>query len=102
MTKTATRYDPLSPQVQADPYPFYASLRRDAAVYYVESLQGFAVSRYTDARRVMHDAATFSSEAMAALVARPVDYAADGLAPGRASGVAPSGPSAHVAHGRGG
>ena len=77
MTKTATRYDPLSPQVQADPYPFYASLRRDAPVFYVDSLQGFAVSRYADARRVMHDDATFSSEAMAALVARPAEYAAD-------------------------
>lgn len=77
MTKTASRYDPISPLVQADPYPFYASLRHDSPAYYVDSLQGFVVSRYADTRRVMHDDVTFSSEAMAALVARPAEYAAD-------------------------
>ena len=44
MTKT-THYDPLSPQVQTDPYPFYASLRHDAPVYYVDRSRA-AVSRF--------------------------------------------------------
>jgi cytochrome P450 len=71
---TAVRYDPLSPEVQTDPYPTYAALRREAPVYYVESLAAYAISRHADVRRVMHDHRAFSSEAMAALVARPADY----------------------------
>ena len=63
--------------MQPDPYPFYAALRADAPVAYVESLQAYAVSRHADVRRVMHDHETFSSEAMAALVSRPAEYAAE-------------------------
>ena len=44
----ALDYDPFAPAVQADPYPFYASLRRDAPVAYVDALSAFAVSRYGD------------------------------------------------------
>jgi cytochrome P450 len=79
MTPTIA-YDPFSIEVQANPYPSYARLRREAPVHYVESLDAFAVSRHDDVRRVMHDHRTFSSEAMAALVARPVEYA-DAAAP---------------------
>jgi cytochrome P450 len=74
---TAGGYDALAPEVQADPYPYYATLRRDAPVCYVESLDAYAVSRYTDVRRVMRDDLLFSSEAMATLVSRPADYAAE-------------------------
>jgi cytochrome P450 len=70
-------YDPLAPDVQRDPYPYYAALRADAPVYFVESLQAYAVSRHADVRRVMHDHSTFSSEAMAALVSRPAEYASE-------------------------
>jgi cytochrome P450 len=73
----ASEYEPLAPAVQTDPYPYYAALRHDSPVCFVESLQAFAVSRHADVRRVMHDNATFSSEAMAALVSRPTEYAAD-------------------------
>jgi cytochrome P450 len=65
-------FDPLSSEVQADPYPVYAELRRRAPVHHVETLDAYAVSRYDDVRRVLHDAETFSSEAMAELVRRPV------------------------------
>src|SRR5437867_2259836 len=75
MTPTTIAYDPFSLEVQADPYPSYARLRSEAPVYYVESLDAYAVSRHAHVRRVMHDHRTFSSEAMAALVARPVEYA---------------------------
>ncbi len=73
MTTTIV-FDPFDAAVQADPYPAYARLRLDAPVHYVESLDAFAVSRHADVRRVMHDHRTFSSEAMAALVARPGEY----------------------------
>ena len=78
MTNTAVAYDPFAAEVQSDPNPFYAALRREAPVYYVESLDAYAVSRYDDVRRVIHDHTTYSSEAMAALVSRPVEIGRDG------------------------
>jgi cytochrome P450 len=75
--RTAPAYDPLSEVVQRDPYRFYAALRADSPVAYVDSLQAYAVSRHADVRRVMHDHETFSSEAMAALVSRPGEYATE-------------------------
>jgi cytochrome P450 len=71
----ALAYDPLHDDVQADPYPYYAALREQVPVCWLDSLQSFVVSRYDDVRRVMHDHDTFSSEAMGALVSRPVEYA---------------------------
>jgi cytochrome P450 len=69
-TVTSKSYDPLDPAVQADPYPFYAELRRDAPVQFVESLDAFVVSRHADVRKVLDDHETFSNQAMAALVER--------------------------------
>src|SRR6478672_6337849 len=76
MTKDLSfAYDPVNDDVQSDPYPYYAALRENAPVYWLDSLQSFVVSRYGDVRRVMRDHDTFSSEAMGALVSRPVEYA---------------------------
>jgi cytochrome P450 len=77
MTTTARDYDPLDHAVQADPYPYYAELRRSAPVQFIESINAYVVSRHADVRKVLHDAGTYSNEAMAALVARPADYAQD-------------------------
>jgi cytochrome P450 len=41
-------YNPLLPEVQANPYPFYAALRRNDPVAWLEPLQCWAVSRYAD------------------------------------------------------
>jgi cytochrome P450 len=71
----AVRYDPLHEDVQSDPYPYYTALRETAPVHWLDSMQSFVVSRYDDVRRVMHDHNTFSSQAMGALVSRPVEYA---------------------------
>jgi cytochrome P450 len=71
---SAVSYHPLSPAVLADPYPTYAELRADAPVSRVEDLDLWVVSRHADVRRVLHDARTFSSAAMAAAVARPMEY----------------------------
>jgi cytochrome P450 len=78
MTNTSVAYDPFATEVQSDPNPFYAALRRESPVYYVESLDAYALSRYGDVRRVMHDHTTYSSEAMAAIVSRPVEIGRDG------------------------
>jgi cytochrome P450 len=75
--EVALTYDPLNSDVQSDPYPYYAALRERAPAFWLDSMQSFVVSRYDDVRRVMHDHSTFSSEAMGALVARPVEYADD-------------------------
>lgn len=71
----ALAYDPLDNDIQSDPYPYYAALRQNAPVNWLDSLQSFVVSRYHDVRRVMYDHTAFSSEAMGALVSRPVEYA---------------------------
>ena len=55
-------YNPLSPEVKANPYPYYADLRRSAPVYYVESLDCWAVSRYADVNYVLRTPKLFSSE----------------------------------------
>jgi cytochrome P450 len=69
------RYDPLAPDVQADPYPYYSMLRRDAPVSYLPELDLWAVARYEDVRRVMRDNVAFSSEAMADAVSQPEEFA---------------------------
>lgn len=56
-----TTYDPLNPAVTANPYPHYAELRAEAPVQWLESLQGFAVSRWDDVLAVLSDGQTFSS-----------------------------------------
>jgi cytochrome P450 len=41
-------YNPLSPAVQNNPYPYYAELRDKAPVAWIEPMQAWAVSRYAD------------------------------------------------------
>jgi len=44
----AVAYDPLAPEVIADPYPWYERLRDDAPLYYETRSQIWALSRYDD------------------------------------------------------
>ncbi len=55
-------YSPLDPVVRADPYPYYAWLRRHAPVKYVAAVNAWVVSRHDDVRRVLLDHLTFSSD----------------------------------------
>jgi cytochrome P450 len=57
-------YNPFSPVVQKDPYPYYAALREGAPVFHIEALRGFAVSRYDDVVFVLKNPGLFSSDAM--------------------------------------
>jgi cytochrome P450 len=41
-------YNPLSPDVIDNPYPYYTHLRTHAPVYWIEPLRGWALSRYAD------------------------------------------------------
>jgi cytochrome P450 len=46
----------------ADPFRFYARARAEAPVFYSDELGYWVVSRYEDARAILNDHATFSSE----------------------------------------
>jgi cytochrome P450 len=54
-------YNPVLPEVQANPYPYYAALRRDNRVAWLESLQCWTVSRYDDVDYALRNPEIFSS-----------------------------------------
>ncbi len=61
---TEIHYEPLSPEVNRDPYPFYEQMRREAPVHRIPSSGFYAVTRYADVMRVLKDPEIFSSSAM--------------------------------------
>jgi cytochrome P450 len=58
-------FDPFSPEVQRDPYPHYAALRRAAPVYEVPGRGMWAVSRHADVGFALRHPELFSSSIMA-------------------------------------
>ena len=54
-------YNPLSPEVIDNPYPYYAHLRTHAPVYWIEPLQGWALSRYADVDFALRNPQIFPS-----------------------------------------
>lgn len=54
-------YNPLSPEVQNNPYPYYVELRDKAPVAWIESMQAWAVSRYSDVDFALRNPRLFSS-----------------------------------------
>lgn len=54
-------YNPLDPEITSNPYPHYAQLRSEAPVHWLETMQGFVVSRWDDVTAVLKDGKTFSS-----------------------------------------
>ena len=54
-------YDMYSVEINADPYPVYRRLREEAPLYYNETHDFFAVSRYEDVERGFLDAQTYIS-----------------------------------------
>ncbi len=59
-------YNPLSPEVQANPFPYYARLRRDTPVLWVEPLRAWMVSRYQDVEYAIRNPQLFSSAGFSA------------------------------------
>ena len=53
--------DPFSPEIVADPYPFYGQLHQGRAVHWVPSQEMWLVSGYEGVAEVLRDPATFSS-----------------------------------------
>src|SRR5262249_19878785 len=58
----ASDYDPLRPEVRADPYPYYAALRRESPVHQIApGMPFYCVSRYDDVLFVVQHPELFSS-----------------------------------------
>ncbi len=57
-------YNPFSPEVRQDPFPYYRELRRSKPVSYVEPIGMYAIARYADVRFVFQHPELFSSSVM--------------------------------------
>ena len=55
-------YDPLSPEVLADPFPHYRRLRDEAPAYYSEKYDTWFLSRFADVWAAERDARFFTIE----------------------------------------
>jgi cytochrome P450 len=63
-TVRAADYDMLDPKVRANPYPYYAALRRESPLHRIRpELPLFALSRFADVEFVWHHPEVFSSTA---------------------------------------
>ena len=54
-------YDQYSVEINADPYPVYRRLREEAPLYYNDTHDFFAVSRFEDVEKGLLDAQTYIS-----------------------------------------
>ena len=54
-------YDQYSVEINADPYPVYRRLRDEAPIYYNDTHDFFAVSRFEDVEKGLLDAQTYIS-----------------------------------------
>ncbi len=55
------RYDPYDVEINADPYPMFKRLREEAPLYYNETHDFYALSRFADVNQGLIDYETFSS-----------------------------------------
>jgi cytochrome P450 len=55
-------YEPLAPDVIADPHPFYRRLREHQRVHWHAGLDSWAVTGYQECRQVLGDTAAFGSD----------------------------------------
>ena len=55
------RFDPYSPRVDSDPFPFYRTLREQYPCFWSEDARMWVLSRYADIMRALADWRTYSS-----------------------------------------
>jgi cytochrome P450 len=60
-TAPRPRYDPFSPDVIENPYPWFRWLRNQSPCHYVKGRDVFVVTRAEDVRAIVRDPAVFSS-----------------------------------------
>ena len=66
---SASDYNMLDPEVHANPYPYYAAMRREGGLHQmIPGAPFYAVSRYDDVSHVLHHPEDFSSTALQLLV----------------------------------
>jgi cytochrome P450 len=75
----AVTYNPFHPDVKADPYPYYAALRKESPVYQIPKTGFYAVSRYDDVAAVLKQPELYSSLGMRVMLMQGMGSAA-GLA----------------------
>lgn len=61
MSGVAFRFDPYSPAVDADPFPFYRTLRDEHPCFWSEDANMWVLSRYADIQAALQDWRTYSS-----------------------------------------
>ena len=61
MPDTAVLYDPFSYEIHEDPYPIYRRLRAEAPAYFDAGHGFWALSRFDDVHRALHDHETYCS-----------------------------------------
>ena len=59
-------FNPLSPEVTANPYPYYTELRNKAPVIWLEPFQCWALSRYADVDFALRNPQIFPSSVFTA------------------------------------
>jgi cytochrome P450 len=60
-SQTGFEFDPYALDVQENPYPYYGVLRRDHPLYWCETANCWALSRYEDVANACNDPGRFSS-----------------------------------------
>ena len=64
---SATDFNLLSPEVRADPYPYYAAMRRDSPIHpLAPGAPLYAITRHADVIHILHHPELFSSSALQA------------------------------------
>lgn len=61
----------FSPEVQQDPYPFYAKARAEEPIFFCEDLGMWVATRHADVTAILRDHARFSSRLTLASVKEP-------------------------------
>ncbi|MGH8010300.1 MAG: cytochrome P450, partial [Candidatus Binatia bacterium] len=72
-------YNPFSPEVKENPYPYYAYLRRHAPVYEIEGIGWWAITRYDDVLAILRNPETFSSSIMMVAVMGEFNFAPEAI-----------------------
>lgn len=64
-TPSASDFSLLAPEVRANPYPYYAAMRRDSPIHpLAPGAPLYAITRYADVVHILHHPEQFSSKAL--------------------------------------